>query len=101
MGSAYLTVGELEKARNIGEDATRLYPLDPQGYFLLGTVSEMEGDTGAALELFEKTFELALDSNPQLAVIARVRMGTLLQRPVNMFPADENQPVNESKRDGD
>lgn len=101
LGSAYVTVGDLEKARRIGEDAIRLYPLDPQGYFLLGTVSEMEGDSGAALELFEKTFELALDSNTQLAVIARVRMGTLLQRPVNMFPADENQPVNERKSDGD
>ena len=101
LGSAYLTVGDLEKARKIGEDAIRLYPLDPQGYFLLGTVSEMEGDTGAALELFEKTFELALDSNTQLAVIARVRMGTLLQQPGNMFPAGENQPAIESKRDGD
>lgn len=101
LGSAYVTVGDLEKARRIGEDAIRLYPLDPQGYFLLGTVSEMEGDSGAALELFEKTFELALDSNTQLAVIARVRMGTLLQRPDNMSPADENQPVNERKSDGD
>lgn len=61
----------------------------------------MEGDTGAALELFEKTFELALDSNTQFSVIARVRMGTLLQRPVNMFPAGENQPADESKGDGD
>ena len=68
---------------------------------MLGTVSELEGDTGAALELFEKTFELALESNTELAVIARVRMGTLLQRPVNMFPAGENQPVNESKSEGD
>ena len=93
LGSAYATVGDLKKARKIGEDAIRLYPLDPQGYFLLGTVSEMEGDIGAALELFEKTFELALDSNTQLAVIARVRMGTLLQQPVNMFPTGENQPV--------
>ncbi len=101
LGSAYATVGDLKKARKIGEDAIRLYPLDPQGYFLLGTVSEMEGDTGAALELFEKTFELALDSNTQLAVIARVRMGTLLQQPVNMFPTGENQPVDESKSDGD
>ena len=101
LGSAYATVGDLEKARKIGEDAIRLYPLDPQGYFLLGTVSEMEGDIGAALELFEKTFELALDSNTQLAVIARVRMGTLLQQPVNMFPTGENQPVEESKSDGD
>ncbi|MDE0080037.1 MAG: hypothetical protein OXO50_21145 [Caldilineaceae bacterium] len=101
LGSAYLTVGDLEKARKIGEDAIRLYPLDPQGYYVLGTVSEMEGDTGAAIELFEKTFELAIESNTELAVVARVRMGTLLQRPVNMFPAVENQPANESESDGD
>lgn len=101
LGSAYLTVGDLEKARKIGEDAIRLYPLDPQGYYVLGTVSELEGDTGAAIELFEKTFELAIESNTELAVVARVRMGTLLQRPVNMFPADENSPVRESRSEGD
>jgi len=101
LGSAYLTVGDLEKARKIAEDAIRLYPLDPQGYYVLGTVSEMEGDTGAAIELFEKTFELAIESNTELAVVARVRMGTLLQQPVNMFPADENSPVRESKSEGD
>ncbi len=99
LGSAYMMVGDLEKAREIGEDAIRLYPLDPQGYFLLGSVEEMEGDVGAAIELFEKTFELALDSNAQLAVIARVRMGTLLQQPVNMFPAREGQPVEEPASD--
>ena len=101
LGSAYLTVGDLEKARKIAEDAIRLYPLDPQGYYVLGTVSEMEGDTGAAIELFEKTFELAIESNTELAVVARVRMGTLLQQPINMFPADENSPVRESKSEGD
>jgi len=30
-----------------------------------------------------------------------VRMGTLLQQPVNMFPTGEDQPVDESKSDGD
>ena len=96
LGSAYLAVGDLKKARTIGNEALALYPLDPQGYFLLGTVAEVEGDTSAALDLFEKTFELAFDNNPQLAVIARIRMGMLLQQPASMFPTGEVQPVDGS-----
>ena len=57
---------------------------DPQGYFLLASVAEMKGDTVCAVDLFEETFQLAADGNPQLAVIARVRMGNLLQRPANL-----------------
>ena len=96
LGYAYLEVGDLGKARTIGEDAIHLYPRDPQGYFLLASVMELKGDTGAAIELFEKTFELAIDSNAQLAVIARIRMGMLLQRPASMFPTGEDQPIDES-----
>ena len=52
----------------------------------------MEGDTAAALDFFDQTFELAIDTNSQLAVIARVRMGNLLQRPPNMSLYSEDQP---------
>ena len=68
-----------------------IHPI-PQGYFLLGTVAEVGGDTGAAIDVFEKTFQLAADSNTQLAAIARIRMGTLLQRSANISFLGEDQP---------
>ena len=84
LGSVRLAVGDLEEARRAGRQAIETDPADAQGYFLLASVYEAEGDTVCAVELFDKSFELAADSNPQLAVIARVRMGNLLQRPPNM-----------------
>jgi tetratricopeptide (TPR) repeat protein len=84
LGSVWLQVGNVEEARTAANDAMEFDPSDPQGYFLMAAVAEAEGDTRCAIDLFEETFQLAADSNPQLAVIARVRMGSLLQRPANM-----------------
>jgi tetratricopeptide (TPR) repeat protein len=84
LGSVQLSVGNLEEARASGFEAIDLDDSDPQGYFLLASVAEMKGDTVCAVDLFEETFQLAADNNPQLAVIARVRMGNLLQRPANL-----------------
>ena len=92
LGNIRLGIGDLEEACAAGNEALALAPSDPRGYFLLGSVAEAEGDTGAAMDLFEKTFELALEGNTQLAVIARVRMGVLLQRPAGMFDLGEGQP---------
>ncbi len=84
LGSVQLSVGDVEDARTAGFEAITLDDSDPQGYFLLASVAEVIGDTVCAVDLFEETFQLAADSNPQLAVIARVRMGNLLQRPANL-----------------
>ena len=92
LGSAYLTVGDLEKARKIGEDAIRLYPLDPQGYYVLGTVSEMEGDTGAAIELFEKTFELAIESNKNWQLLPACAWEPCCSSPSTCFPPTRTPP---------
>ena len=101
LGATRLAVGDLDGARIAGNEALALDPLDPQGYFLLGAVAEVEGDTGAAIDLFEKTYQLAIDSNDQLAVIARVRMGTLLQQPANMSLFGEDQPDAEESGNGE
>ncbi len=93
LGSIRLYVNDLEEARIAGNEAIALEPSNPQGSFLLASVAEMEGDTGSAIELFEEAFQLATESNPQLAVIARVRMGSLLQRPANMSLFGEDQPA--------
>ena len=92
LGTTRHAVGDLEEARIAGNEALAQDPSNPQGYFLLGSLAEAEGDTGAALDYFEQTFQLAIDTNSQLAVIARVRMGNLLQRPPNMSIYSEDQP---------
>lgn len=92
LGFIRYEIGDLEEARAAGNEMLALDPSDPQGYFLLGTVAEVEGDISAAIGLFDKTYQLAIDSNAQLAAIARIRMGTLLQRPANMSPFGEDQP---------
>ena len=84
LGSVWLSVVDVENARAAANEAIAFDPSDPQGYFLLASVAEAEGNTPCAIDLFDKTFQLASESNAQLAVIARVRMGNLLQRPANM-----------------
>lgn len=80
LGNARLMSGDIEGAQAAGEEALAKNPKDPQAYFLLASVAEQKGDYTTAIDYFERTFDLAADSNPQLAVIARVRMGTLLQQ---------------------
>ena len=93
LGMVRLDIGDLEEARAAGREALALDASDPQGYFLLGNVAEVEGDVPAAIELFEKSYQLALESGAnELAVIARIRMGTLLQRPAGIPLFDEDQP---------
>ncbi len=101
LGMIRLDIGDLDEARAAGNEALALDASDPQGYFLLGNVAEVEGDVAAAIDLFEKTYQLAIEGDAdQLAVIARIRMGTLLQRPANMSLFGEGQPDADESGDG-
>jgi hypothetical protein len=91
LGNNRLRTGDIEGALAAGEEAVQLDPNDPQVYFLLGGIAEAQGDIPLAVSYFEQTFELAESSNPQLAVIARVRMGSLLQSP-GSFVTSEAEP---------
>ncbi|MCB0062098.1 MAG: hypothetical protein KDE19_08290, partial [Caldilineaceae bacterium] len=67
--------------------------------FLLANIAEQTNDIATAIEMFERTFTLAEDDNPQLAVIARVRLGNLLQRAPGMqptTPVTETVPLTDS-----
>lgn len=93
LGMIRLDIGDLEEARAAGNEALALDASDPQGYFLLGNVAEVEGDTAAAIDFFEQTYQLAIEGGAdELAVIARIRMGTLLQQPANMRLFGEDEP---------
>jgi tetratricopeptide (TPR) repeat protein len=80
VGNARLQVGNLDGAEQAAQQALVLAPQDAQVTFLLGSVAEARGNTIQAADFFSKTVALAGDANPQLGVIAKVRMGNLLQR---------------------
>lgn len=82
LGNTRFRVGDLAGAEDAANQALALNPDDAQAYFLLGGVAEAQGDIQTAMDMFNKTYELAEDSNPELAVIARVRLGQMLQQPV-------------------
>jgi tetratricopeptide (TPR) repeat protein len=81
LGNNRLMVGDLDGAEAAAVTAEGLAPENAMVYFLQGGVAEARGDVPRAIELFDKTFQVAGEDNAQLAVIARVRMGQLLQRP--------------------
>ncbi len=93
LGNFYLQAGDLAAAGNAGQEAYALAPENPQVTFLLGNLAEEKGDVSTAIAMFESTFTLAEKDNPQLAVIARVRMGNLLQRAPAM---DSSAPLSNS-----
>ncbi len=80
VGNRRLLVGNLPGAEAAGQQALALAPQDPQVTFLLGGVAEARGDNAEAASYFSQTVALAGNSNPQLGVIAKVRMGYLSQR---------------------
>jgi tetratricopeptide (TPR) repeat protein len=92
LGNNRLRVGDVEGAQSAGEQALTMNPDEPQIYFLLGSVAETQGDLATAISYFEQTYELAEGSSPQLAVIARVRMGQLMQNP-NSFTSPAATPT--------
>ena len=92
LGTNRLNVGDVEGASKAADQALALDPDLAQVYFLRGSIAETQGDLPAAIENFEKTFALAQETSPQLAVIARVRMGQLMQNP-NSFASPAATPT--------
>lgn len=78
-GRSHLQVNQPQKAI---EDELAALAIDPKSalaYYNLGGAYEMTGQTQPALDAYTKASELAGDSDPQLIVLARTRMGRLLQ----------------------
>ncbi|MEZ4831270.1 MAG: tetratricopeptide repeat protein [Caldilineaceae bacterium] len=90
LGNTRVLAGDLDGAQAAAEAALALDPEEGQAYFLLGNIAESRGDINGAIENYERTFEYSSDANPQLAVIARVRLGTLLQSGAG-FPAHRHR----------
>ena len=84
IGTNRLRLGDLEGAECSGQAALELDPEFPQGYFLIASVAEAMGNAARAVEYFNLTADYAYDTAPQMAVIARVRLGYLMQSPTTM-----------------
>ena len=80
VGTQRQQAGNLDGADQAGQQALADAPQDAQVTFLLGGVAEARGDMVQAADYFSQTIALAGDANPELGVIARVRMGNLSQR---------------------
>ncbi|MBX3053891.1 MAG: tetratricopeptide repeat protein [Caldilineaceae bacterium] len=79
VGNVRLAAGDLTGATEAATEALAIDPNEAQAYFVIASVAEANGQVQDAIAAFEKAFDLAAESNPQLAVIARVRMGMLMQ----------------------
>lgn len=83
VGNRRLQINEIDGAEAAANHALVLAPNSAQAHLLLASVAETRGEVAKAIAYFEKTYELA-EGDPQLQVIARIRMGQLMQQPV--FP---------------
>lgn len=95
LGNTRMRVGDIDGALLAAQEAQKIAPEEPQVSFLLGNIAETQGELSNAISYFEQTFQLAEGSNPQLAVIARVRMGQLMQNPGSLVPS-ETEPVTDT-----
>jgi len=80
LGMRRMQAGDIDGAEAASLAALEVNDADPQVYFTLANVAEARGQTPKAVTLYEKAATLADDSNPQMAVISKVRMGMLMQQ---------------------
>jgi tetratricopeptide (TPR) repeat protein len=78
-GQVYIQANRSDKALAEAERAVELAPDSAQAHFLLASAYELSGRFVEAIAEFEKTSKLAENKEPQLVVLARMRMGMLLQ----------------------
>lgn len=85
LGMHYLQSENADGAEKAALAAQALKVDDPQSYFILGSVAELRKQPAEAIAFFQKAADLAGDSNPQISVLSKVRMGMLMQQ-MNMDP---------------
>jgi tetratricopeptide (TPR) repeat protein len=80
VGTHRQQAGNLQGAEEAGQQALVVAPQDAQVTFLLGSVAEARGDMVQAADYFSQTIALAGDTNPELGVMTKMRMGNLMPR---------------------
>ena len=90
LGTNRLRAGDNDGAECAAMSALSTNPDNAQAHFLIASVAEAMGDAQRAVDYFNKTYDLAANGQPQLQVIARVRLGYLMQSP-GSFDAQETE----------
>ncbi len=83
-GMVYFQMGKLDKAVLDAKKALEMNPDSAFSHFLLGNIYEMENRIAEALTEYQIVSDL--DQDPQLTVMARFKMGMIIQRgPLRSF----------------
>ncbi len=82
VGNMRLQADNWDGAEEAAQQALALTPQDPTVTLLLANIAEARGDIPQAAEYLNQTIELAGDSNAELAAVARIRLGNLMQSAV-------------------
>lgn len=80
LGMRRLQASDVDGAEAAANAALAIDPNEPQAVFLLANVAELRNEGSLALDLYQKTADLAEATNPQLTVVAKMRFGMLLQQ---------------------
>ncbi len=89
LGNNRLRAGDLDGAECAALSTLELDDSNAQAHFLIAGIAEMLGEIDRAIEYFNMTYDLAERGQPQLAVIARVRMGNMMQSPGSLASSEE------------
>lgn len=87
LGQYRLRVGDGPGVRAAAEQVLAINPQSGKAYLLMGNSASQAGDNRAALDYFDKAFQLSQKDDPETAVIARMLYGQLLQMPSDIFPS--------------
>ena len=79
-GMIYFQKGKLDKATSDAKETLKIDPDSATAHFLLGSIYEVQGKIGEAISEYQIVSNL--DTDPKLTVMARVKMGMLIQRAV-------------------
>ncbi len=83
-GMVYFQTGKLDKATLDVKKALEIHPNSAFSHFLLGNIYEMENKIAEAIAEYQIVSDL--DQDPQLTVMARFKMGMIMQRgPLRSF----------------
>lgn len=76
----YGFVGQLDEALADTDEVLALNPNSAEGYYLRATTLEAQGKMAEAIDAYQRASDLAENTSPELAALARIRLGYLLQR---------------------
>ena len=87
-GMAYGQTNQFDKSIEDELAAIALDPNSAKAYLYLGAAYEGQNKITEALDAFTKASDLSSETNPELTVMARTRMASLLQKAPLLLPTD-------------